>query len=86
MKLRKKRDSQPMTWAESMKPLALYSMRASATWVEVTVFAAVIVFGIDHAGEAHELLALLEADLLFAGHQQVAVGQHLDHRAGDACR
>jgi hypothetical protein len=23
MKVRKKRDSQPMTWAESMKPLAL---------------------------------------------------------------
>jgi hypothetical protein len=40
MKVRKKRDSQPMTWAESMKPLALYSMRASATCVEVTVLAA----------------------------------------------
>jgi hypothetical protein len=35
-----------MTCAESMKPLALYSMRASATCVEVTVLAAVIVFGL----------------------------------------
>ena len=36
---RKKRASQPMTWASLMTPLSFYSMRASATLAELMLLA-----------------------------------------------
>ena len=39
---RKKRASQPIIWASLMTPLSLYSMRASATFAELMLFAALM--------------------------------------------
>src|SRR5690554_5848815 len=36
------------------------------------------VVGIDHAGEADELVSLIDRHLLLARHQQVAVGENVD--------
>lgn len=37
---------------------------------------------VDYPGEADELGALVDGDLLLAAYPQVTVGQHLDHRGG----
>ena len=78
-----KRPSQPMAWASALLALPRDSTRTFATYSERMKLPGCIAARIDGAGKPQHAHVLVHANLLFARHHQVAVGQHVDDGGRD---
>ena len=80
---KKKRLSQPIPCASAWAPRPRCSMRTLAICAEATTLPRLDHARVDLAGEAQHVDVVVDADLLLAGDQQVAVRQHAGDDGGD---